>query len=43
MPVTQFPDIRAYHTAVQHSSTAFTLPALKEARFAQDDWGPVLA
>lgn len=44
MPVTtQYPDIRAYHAAVQRSSTAFTLPALREARFAQDDWGPVLA
>ncbi|HXS62176.1 MAG TPA: hypothetical protein VN767_04830 [Streptosporangiaceae bacterium] len=44
MPVTiQYPDIRAYHTAVQRSSTAFTLPSLREARFAQDDWGPVLA
>jgi hypothetical protein len=43
MPVTQYPDIRAYHTAVQHSATAFTLPSLREAQFAQDDWGPVLA
>jgi eukaryotic-like serine/threonine-protein kinase len=43
MPVSQFPDIRAYHTAVQHAATAFTLPALREAQFTQDDWGPVLA
>ncbi|HET7015350.1 MAG TPA: hypothetical protein VFI65_15635 [Streptosporangiaceae bacterium] len=44
MPVTtQYPDIRAYHTAVQHSRTTFTLPSLREAQFAQDDWGPVLA
>lgn len=43
MPVTQFPDIRAYHTAVQHSAAAFTLTSLREAQFTQDDWGPVLA